>query len=75
MTMQEVLKKIKSYDKLDRRFDRISRKLDFLIKKVSEQNDRLDWIEKNMITKADIKRVEKLLDELLTLCKTSYCLN
>lgn len=50
---------------IDRRFDQIGTKLDFLVKKVLEHDDRLERIEENMVTKNDHQEVMNVLDKIV----------
>ena len=49
------------------RFDGIDKRLDLLTKKVLEHDDRLERIEENMATKADIREITNTLDKLVGL--------
>lgn len=55
----------KRFDEHDRRFDQIDERLDLLSLTVLDHTERLDRIEANMATKADIGVITKTLDEIV----------
>jgi len=67
--MEEIIQKLQEHDKKfiehDKRFDQIDGQIDFIVKKVSEHDERLERIETNMVTKADIGKITDTLDKLV----------
>ena len=61
---EEIKQKLEDHDK---RFDKIDIQIDFLVKKVLDNSDRLDRIENNMVTKKDHQEVMEVLDKLIRL--------
>ncbi len=55
----------KRFDGIDHRIDRLDQRVDFIARKVLEHDTRLDRIEENMATKADIDRIMNTLDTLV----------
>lgn len=55
----------KRFDDHDRRFDQIDERLDLLSLTVLDHSERLDRIETNMATKADIAGLTKTLDQIV----------
>jgi len=68
---EEIIKKLhehdQRFDEHDKRFDQLDDRVDFIARKVLEHDDRLDRIEENMATKADIDRLMNTLDTLVGL--------
>ncbi|OGH64102.1 MAG: hypothetical protein A2821_02315 [Candidatus Magasanikbacteria bacterium RIFCSPHIGHO2_01_FULL_41_23] len=62
--MKQIWDKLKEHDK---RFDQIDGQIDFLAIKVLEHDDRLQRIEENMATKADLRTISDTLDKLVGL--------
>ncbi len=75
--MQEIIKKLEKHDKIfeqiDRRFEKIKGKLDFIAIKVAEHDERFDKIDEkleNVATKEDISRITDTLDRFVKLYET-----
>lgn len=66
---EEILKKLQEHDERfdahDERFDKIDQVLDFLARKSVEHDDRIQRVEENMATKADIREISNTLDTLV----------
>ena len=55
----------KRFDEVDKRFDKVESSIDLLAVQMLKHEERLDRIEENMATKADINVITGTLDKIL----------
>lgn len=60
---------MKKLQEQDKRFDHVDGQIDFLVKKVLEHDEQLQWLRENTATKADLRDISGTLDKLVGLAQ------